>query len=98
MTLLLQVPAFAADTAPPTLQPSPDPNPQDPKLTYDYCIALTNARPDQAIELAGKWIAIGGGDAARHCQALALIGMKNYGEGASRLEELAQKSRADAPM
>ena len=93
LLLLLPTAAFAASQLPPTAQPSPDPNPDDPKLTYDYCIQLTKVRPDQAIELAGKWIAIGGGDAARHCQALALIGMKNYGEGASRLEEIAQKSR-----
>jgi tetratricopeptide (TPR) repeat protein len=97
--LLLPTPVLAAKApVPQTLQPSPDPNPDDPKLTYDYCIQLTKLKPEQAVELAGKWIAIGGGDAAHHCQALAMIGMQNYGEGASRLEELAQKSKQEPQM
>ena len=35
--LLVPVSAFGAGKLPATVQPSPDPNPNDPKLTYDYC-------------------------------------------------------------
>ena len=90
--------AVIAADAPRTVQPSPDPNPADPGRTYEYCIQLSKVKPDQALELASKWAAIGGGDGAGHCRALALIGLKDYGQGASELEDLAQKSKAAASL
>ncbi len=83
--------AYAADVVPGT-QLAPDPDLEHPHRTYDACLQLTRKQPDKALELAGKWIALGGTEAAHHCQALALIGMKDYGEGATRLEELVQQS------
>ncbi len=95
----LAAPVFAASAPPPkSLQPSPDPNPADPAKTYEYCVQLSKVRPDQALELASKWNAIGGGDGANHCRALALIGLKDYGQGAQELEDLAQKSKAAATL
>ena len=96
--LLASGTVLAADAPPRTVQPSPDPNPADPGRTYEYCVQLSRVRPDQALELASKWAAIGGGDGAGHCRALALIGLKDYGQGASELEDLAQKSKAAASL
>lgn len=93
---VLAVPAQAAKTPlPPTVQPSPDPDLAHPAETYDACIRLSRTRPDQSLELAGKWIGLGGGDAAHHCEALSMIAMKSYGEGAELLEDLAEKSKAE---
>ena len=92
----ITVTAAGESPLPPTLQPAPDPNLADPARTYDLCLDLARVRPDKGIELAGKWIALGGGDPAKHCQAIALVGLKAYGEAASRLETLAAQSRAEA--
>ena len=83
--------AHAADVLPGT-QLAPDPDLDRPNRTYQACLQLARKQPDKALELAGKWIALGGTEAAHHCQALALIGLKDYGEGATRLEELVQHS------
>jgi tetratricopeptide (TPR) repeat protein len=91
---LLACGGAVAASAPRTVQPSPDPDLANPGRTYEYCIQLSKTRPDQALELASKWGAIGGGDGAGHCRALALIGLKDYGQGARELEDLAQKSKA----
>jgi len=87
-----------AAEAPPTLQLSPEPDLANPAKTYDSCVRLTREKPDQALELASKWDALGGGDAAHHCRALALIGLQDYGQGAQELEDLAQKSKAEAAL
>jgi len=84
--------AMAAETLPAD-QPSPDPDLANPGWTYQTCLQLSRKQPNKAIELAGKWITLGGGEAARHCQALALVGLQEWGEGATRLEELAVESR-----
>ncbi|MBK1663134.1 hypothetical protein CKO38_03440 [Rhodospirillum rubrum] len=57
---------------------------------YGACMALARSRPDQAFEKAGQWKALGGGVPARHCEAVALLGLKEYGEAARRLEALAE--------
>ena len=88
---LTLAPAYAADVKPGT-QLAPDPDLDRPNRTYQACLQLARKQPDKALELAGKWIALGGTEAAHHCQALALIGLKDYGEGATRLEELVQHS------
>jgi len=93
---LWALPVLAADGVPRTIQPAPDPDLEHPGWTYQTCLQLTRKQPDKAIELAGKWVNLGGGEAARHCQALALVALKEYGEGATRMEELAQQSKQDA--
>ncbi|MSO72532.1 MAG: tetratricopeptide repeat protein [Rhodospirillaceae bacterium] len=85
----------AAGPSSPSTQPSPDPDLANPAMTYHLCLDLAREQPDKAIELAGKWVGLGGGEGAKHCQALALIGLKEYGEGATRLEALARQSRQE---
>jgi tetratricopeptide (TPR) repeat protein len=53
---------------------------------------MTLARQDPAAarDLAERWQGRGGAHPADHCYAVALIGLKQYKEGASRLETLAQ--------
>ena len=89
------LPSRAADQPPPSTQLSPDPDLANPAMTYQVCLNLSREQPDKAIALAGKWLGLGGGEGARHCQALALVGLKDYGEGATRLEELARQSRQE---
>ncbi len=71
---------------------------QDDRTRYADCLALAKVRPDHALEEAGSWEALGGGDAARHCKAVALIGMGEPGEAATRLEALASQGQAKAPQ
>lgn len=40
---------------------------------YDACVALIETDPARAVEEATGWATFGGGAAARHCRALALI-------------------------
>ncbi|EKV26857.1 TPR repeat protein [Caenispirillum salinarum AK4] len=79
---LAALPAAAQDAAP------------DPAAKYAQCMELAETRPDRAWELAGQWAGLAGGEPARHCQAVALIGLGEYAEAATRLEKLAEVSRA----
>ncbi|MBE7635714.1 tetratricopeptide repeat protein [Sneathiella sp. P13V-1] len=63
------------------------------KDEYDACIKLTKKDPELAFESALSWRDQGGGFPARHCAALALVGMKKYHLAAPRLEKLAQEMR-----
>lgn len=65
---------------------------QDESARYAACIQLTQNDPDTAFDRAIAWRDDGGGMPARHCAALALIGLRLYEEGATRLEELAVAS------
>lgn len=71
----------------------PEPDLANPAQTYDSCILLSKSHPDEALELASKWAAVGGGEGAQHCRALALVGLNDFGQGALELEQLAQKSK-----
>lgn len=63
---------------------------------YAICLTLAKQKPEQGWEEALAWQSLGGGEAARHCAAVALIGLGKYGEAATRLETLANESvRAD---
>ena len=93
-TLLISVSAFGADKLPPAVQLIPDPDLKQPDLTYDYCLDLARNHSDQAIEFSGRWVALGGGEPAKHCQAVAMIGLKSFGEAATRLEALANDSKS----
>lgn len=70
----------------------------DPAAKYAQCMSLAETRPKDAWELAGQWVGLAGGDPARHCQAVALIGLGEYPEAAQRLETLAEISRAEAAL
>lgn len=64
---------------------------------YKTCLILAKTKPESGWEEALAWQSLGGGEAARHCAAVALIGLGKYGEAATRLETLANESvREDA--
>jgi len=88
--------AWGADK-PDQVAPAPRP-PSDPAARYEWCIRLAKSTPTDGWEAALTWTGEGGGDPARHCAAVALIGLKQYKEAGARLEELARDSFADASV
>lgn len=65
----------------------------DHERQYEACIALTYRNAGEALESARVWQARGGGAAARHCAAMALLEAGRHAQAATELEELA----ADLP-
>jgi tetratricopeptide (TPR) repeat protein len=63
----------------------------DPAAQYEDCLLLAEVEPEEAFESASAWQAMGGGEPARHCAAVALIGLGHYVEAGERLENLANK-------
>jgi tetratricopeptide (TPR) repeat protein len=61
---------------------------------YRSCMDEARKTPERGLETASAWAALGGGEAARHCQAVAFLGLKHYVRGAESLERLAQDIRA----
>jgi tetratricopeptide (TPR) repeat protein len=61
---------------------------------YRDCMILARAAPADGFDSALAWAALGGGDGARHCAAVALIGLGQYRAAAGRLERLAAELRA----
>jgi tetratricopeptide (TPR) repeat protein len=64
----------------------------DNRQEYTNCLALAKMDASTAYEHAVGWQGLGGGDAAKHCQAVALMHLGKYDEAAYRLENLAQAS------
>jgi tetratricopeptide (TPR) repeat protein len=60
---------------------------------YDQCIELAMREPELGFERAIAWRDLGGDVPARHCVAVALYGLGQFGEAALRLERLAQENR-----
>lgn len=89
--MLCAAPALAQ--APKSNKGTTAPDTMDPAKTYDLCLDTARLYPEQGVEFAGRWVGLGGGAPARHCQAVALMGLREYGEAATRLEELAEKSK-----
>jgi tetratricopeptide (TPR) repeat protein len=79
--------SLPAPPEPPRLSDSPE---------YDRCLALLRADAEAARAMAERWEAAGGGEAARHCGALALVPLGEPGIAAQQLEGLAARSRAGA--
>ncbi len=57
---------------------------------YDDCLALVETAPERAREEAARWERFGGGDAALHCEAVALAAMGATVSAAEKLDELAR--------
>ncbi|HTZ38264.1 MAG TPA: tetratricopeptide repeat protein, partial [Stellaceae bacterium] len=57
---------------------------------YERCMKLTTTDPGAARDLAEHWQGRGGAHPADHCYAVALVGLKQFKEGAARLEALAK--------
>ena len=87
--------AAAADQAPPAQSPPKDPaKDAEAAQQYQHCIALARTNPDEGWHEGLAWASLGGGEAAHHCQAVALIGKHQYDEAAVKLETLARDSHA----
>jgi len=56
---------------------------------YRVCLAIGSTDPAAALINAEAWEKSGGGVAASHCAALALVNLKRYAEAASRLDRIA---------
>lgn len=63
---------------------------------YRACMALIKNAPQEAFNTALNWRDLGGGEAAEHCIAVALIGLGQYAEAAGRLEKLADRAKQKA--
>ncbi len=61
------------------------------------CMALARGDPDTGHKSAQAWRAEGGGIAARHCMAMALLGLGRYAEAARMLRTLADKAAEGGP-
>lgn len=108
MTILGLVLVLLAPCSP--VRAADNPSPGSPQVTnpadvqradakrYTACMQLARTKPADGWEAALTWTGEGGGDPARHCAAVALIGLKQYKEAARRLEDLAKTSHADAPV
>ena len=68
----------------------------DHAYQYKACMALAKKAPQEAFETALTWRGLGGGDAAEHCVAVALIGLGQHTKAAGRLEALAGKAKQGA--
>ena len=61
----------------------------DESQRYRICLAKAHSQPSEAYEDAIIWKNEGGAGPARHCLAMALLGLGAYAEGADKLEALA---------
>ncbi len=67
---------------------------QDTALHYQQCIAAISRKPDDALTQALAWKDHGGGTAAEHCAALALIALKRPAEAAVYLDNIARETKS----
>jgi tetratricopeptide (TPR) repeat protein len=65
---------------------------------YKACLKLARLKPEDGFESAMQWRDMGGGEPARHCVAIALIGLGKYGEAGTRLDKLAKDSTSKAAI
>jgi tetratricopeptide (TPR) repeat protein len=66
---------------------------------YRECSNLAASNPALALEKAKAWrISNASSPIARHCEALALYGMKNYAEAADVLLSLSKEAAAENPI
>lgn len=61
---------------------------------YERCLEMLQRDPDGARRMADAWLLADGGEAARHCAALALLALGEAQRAADRLEDLATRSTA----
>ncbi|MCC7166114.1 MAG: tetratricopeptide repeat protein [Rhodospirillales bacterium] len=67
----------------------------DPKREYAACLDLARSDPPIGFDRAIAWEGLGGGFAAKHCTAVALIGLGKHREAAHRLELLANEAKVE---
>ena len=81
-----------------TALPSFAQNEESPHTRYNNCMSLAERSPDKAINQALVWQNEHGGIPARHCEAVGLFYMQEYGEAAARLELIAEDMRRGRQM
>lgn len=98
VTLALALAGTAAAVGGARAQRAPDltPGGRDAR-DYADCMTLARANPPAAHQTALAWRTRGGGDAASHCVAVALLGLGEYAQAARTLEELARRADARQP-
>lgn len=98
MTARQSLPLLALLTALGQASPSRAAEPAKPAEPHSYeaCVALTDREPVKALAYARDWKAAAGGNAALHCEALALSALGELDEAAARFQELAD-AMTDAP-
>ena len=80
--------ALAIAPGPAVAQRKPGPPPFDAEA-YDRCMSLADTHPVEAQKLAMQARMSGGGYAAEHCEAAALVNLKQYDEAAKRFHDVA---------
>lgn len=63
---------------------------------YERCLELTRRDAKEALNASVAWQDRGGGPAAAHCGALALVALRRYPEAAGRLDHLGHENLGDA--
>ena len=63
--------------------------PLDHEAEYEACMQLARHDPRAAEDSARAWLGLGGGEPAKHCISVSLIGQQRYAEAAEMLENLA---------
>ena len=71
--------------------------PPSGKAQYDHCLARAAINGNDALHEATLWQQSGGGPAADHCMAVALVALHRYGEAAAKLDALARSGFAGDP-
>jgi tetratricopeptide (TPR) repeat protein len=61
---------------------------------YDRCLELTRRNAEEALKASVAWQNRGGGPAAAHCGALALVALKRFPEAADRLDRVGHEDIA----
>lgn len=62
---------------------------------YSRCMSLADTRPAEAQRMAMQARMSGGGYAAEHCEAAALLNLKQYEEAAKRFHDVAEGTTAE---
>lgn len=65
------------------------PGPATASRQYAACMTLARKTPPKALDMARAWQARDGGGPARHCAAVALLGMGRHADAADALQALA---------
>jgi len=67
----------------------------DHAAEYEACLDLAGREPAKAYESGLAWLNLGGGIPARHCIAVAMIGLDQFDSAAARFETLAGELNPD---
>lgn len=76
----------------------PDLKPEEGPANYGLCLDTARAYPAQGLELAERWLGLGGGEPARHCKGVALFGLRKYVDAGRELEIIGVNSKRGAEI